>query len=136
MAAKKSGKKTTKSRHPVNAKMFRSLPLYQILAELHPAKRQLVISHLDDATCDTMAACVRSVFDKSYHRFSPVSKATRATLTRTAMAHRPLFKQVLSKGGRRSVRRRALVQFGAGPLSLILSIAIPWLAGLLAKKFK
>jgi len=112
------------------------LPLFQILGEMHPGKRQLLISHLNPRACNNLSRCTSAVLAENQMpnlRF-PQDVSTRL---QAAVRENPSeFKHILLPSASSHKRRTALTRVGAGPLALVLSTAIPWLLGLLMNRKK
>jgi len=107
------------------------LPLFQIVGELEPAKRQILLTHLDE---ESTRALARSVTDLLRHSDLPVDAARKKRIRRAVDAHRPAFKTILRGRGGIGKRREALTAVGGGPLALLLSTAIPLILGQILKK--
>jgi len=49
------------------------IPLFQVLKELKPYQRQIILDHLDSTSCKSVASCVASLLKKS-SKVSPQQK--------------------------------------------------------------
>lgn len=102
-----------------------NLPFFQILGELHPFKRLLVIPHLDATTITSLADLVLFVFRV------PLDSASRQKINALVRAHEAVFKSIVTQkdGADTETLKKQFFQIGAGPLGLLLSIAIPLILG-------
>ena len=107
------------------------IPLFQVLKELKDYQRQIIVNHLDDSTCQTLASCIGSVLKKS-KRISPPQKIR---IKRAIQTHQKFMTKIVKKqkshkvkGKRRtSPLKTPLTRIGGGTLGVILSTAIPLL---------
>lgn len=120
------GKKVTAARHTAQY-----LPLFQIIGELEPAKRQLLVNHLDDASTRALSDSIGSVLKQTD---VPIHNRWRKKIHRAVQSNRPAFKKLLRGRGGTEQRRQALTCVGGGPLALLLSTVIPLVLGQLIGK--
>lgn len=114
-------------------KMAKYIPLYQILGELHPTKRQIVLNHIDDnsfqAVCDGVHCILReSMSGKT------LGTNLKQKLRGQAKQNRSQFKMFLNPSSSMKLRRRALTDVGGGPLAFLLSSIVPFLLGQIVKR--
>ena len=106
-----------------------NLPLLNILRELDPIKRQIILDHLDAKSCDTVVACIAKVIQNGKKLKS--NKVVKETIVK----NKKDICALLSKGGNFKKRRRKLAKFGGGPLGLLLGIGLPILVDLVSQAF-
>lgn len=138
-SSKPTKKGTTRATKPVKIpreekKLINGLPLLQVLSEMHPMKRIILLSHLDPMSTDNVITAVQYGV-KRLRKKGSVPTALKRKMERTIRMHAPVFKS-LSKAGPKYVqkRRQELMQIGGGPLALLLSFVIPSVLGSLLKK--
>ena len=107
------------------------LPLYQIIAELPPAKRQILLQHLDAKSTGALARALKDLLGRRRDQ-AVIPARLRRGIVRAVHANRPAFKTIVSRGGV-NARREALASVGGNPLALLLSTAIPLVLGEILK---
>jgi len=112
--------------HPSKLRTY--LPLIQVLKELKPYQRQLVVEHLDSEACQTLGFCLSTVLQKGSNL------SNKNQIKCCVKANKVLIGKILkppkSKKGQKA-KQQALTLFGGSPLALILTTAIPMLLNLL-----
>ncbi len=112
------------------AKVRKHLPLIQVLKEIKPYQRQIVVDHLDDDACQSLGFCVSTVLSQGN------SLINRKQVKCCVKANKSTIKNIIKSPKtkkQRQAKKHALAAFGGGPLALILSTAIPLLLNLLKK---
>jgi len=104
------------------------IPLFQVLKELKDYQRQIIVDHLDDSTCKSLANCIASVLRKSRR----ISHHQKQQIKRAVRIHQKFLKKIISAEGspKNSGSKRlktSLTRIGGEPLGLLLSTAIPLL---------
>ena len=102
--------------------MSHFLPLLQIIAEIEPQKRQLLMEHLDPKACEAISDCVELVLTRGMQNMSAHHKNS---LKKCLTSNRVAFKHILNK--RKKNKRHELAVIGGNPLSLIMSVVLPFL---------
>lgn len=103
------------------------LPFLQIVGELHPSKRQILIPLLNDRACQALSHCVKLVLEEGKATAAPnVVKRLKKCLTKNKLE----FKHILDSD-KKSVQRKALTTIGGNPLAFLIASAIPMLVNLL-----
>ena len=105
------------------------MPVLQILAALHPIKRQILLEHCDDKTHAVLKDCVKLVLKEGKKVASP---AQQKTLRQCLLKNSAQVKRVC--GQSKKQQKKALVHMGGGLIGLILSYAIPLLVSQLIPK--
>ena len=106
------------------------IPLFQVLKELKPYQRQIILDHLDNTSCKSVASCVASLLKKS----SKVSPQQKKAIALAVKAQKNHFEKIISPGKNSKQLKKDLTRVGGGPLGLILGAAIPLLVDLIARK--
>jgi hypothetical protein len=109
------------------------LPLFQILGELHPTKRQIVIGSLDKPTCSALFKSVESVLQEGQKQRSKIPINVNKRINLIIKKNAKLFKCILDKKAKLHKKKDAMSLVGGGPLALLLSTAIPLLLGQIIK---
>lgn len=105
------------------------LPLLHVLRKLPHVDRQIIIAHLNDHSCDYVEHCITKVL-RGKRRVTP---KLRDELKKCIKEHESDFNRLFSTRSS-AVKRKTLAKVGGGALSLLLSIGIPLLLGLLKRK--
>ncbi len=113
----------------VDDKLSEFLPLFQIIGELEPAKRQILLTHLDTPSTK---ALIRSIADLLTLGDVNLPPELKSKIRRAVRSNRSAFKVVCGSGAV-GKKRNALTAVGGGPLALLLSTVIPLLLGKILK---
>lgn len=105
------------------------LPLLHVLRKLPPVERQIIVSHLNDHSCEYIEVCIEKVL-KSKKRVSP---EVREALEKCIREHKTDVSRLFSTRSP-NVKRKTLAKVGGGFLSLLLGVGVPLLLSLLKKK--
>ena len=103
------------------------LAFFQVLGELHPVKRRLLMQHIDDHSCQSLYNCIWTVLQEAYKGNSSLDKTFLDKLQNCLHTHKSNFQTILYDGTSQKAKKEAVTQLGGGALSLILSAAIPLL---------
>lgn len=109
-------------------KMVYTLPFLQILSEMSPNQRTIILGHLDQKSCETLCSTIRSVV-----KSTKLKKQVKNQLQKHLTPHKACLRS-LCKTKTFPSQRRSLQKLGGNPLMLILASALPLLLNKLAKK--
>ena len=120
------------------AKYKKHIPLFQILKELKPYQRQIILDHLDNDSCESLSYCIATVLKSKNKKISDQNKKELGSCIKD---NKSLIIRILKEGKGSSHRqhlskKRALAKIGGNPLGLILTTAIPILMELLNRNRK
>lgn len=101
-------------------KVKRSLPLLKILKDLPDDHRKIVIDHLDEKACESVADCIIRVLR------SGKKLKDNKSLKEFILQNEGQIKDIVTqRGGSFAKKRRSLARFGGGPLGFVMQFAIP-----------
>jgi len=112
------------------SKVRKYLPLIQVLKELKPYQRQILVEHLDEDACKTLGFCVSTVLKKGG------GLSNRNQIKCCVKSNKLLIGKIIKPNKTKregKAKQQALALFGGNPLALILSTAIPILLDLIRK---
>ena len=102
------------------------IPLLHVLNKIPPAERQIILSHLSDASCVQIERCIETVL-KLRKR---IPKRAREDLRHCIRENQAIIQKIFSArtpGG----KRKALTSAGGGIFSLLFGVGIPLLLSLI-----
>ena len=105
------------------------LPFLQVLKELRPVQRNILLAHIDDKSCEMIYEAISNVLQNS-----KVSYGSRKRLKKALQPHKRCLRTLISKTCSRSRKRKYLTKIGGFPLGTILATAIPLLLNLFTRK--
>ena len=121
--------KADKKRLQSDKKRLRAmLPFLQILKDLTPNQRAIILAHINDSSCEAIYETVSNVL-----RNKSVSEADARKLKRFLAPHKTCLRSLASKRLSSTQKRRKLYQIGGLPLATILGVGIPLLLSLIKK---
>jgi hypothetical protein len=106
------------------------IPFLETLQDIKPSeKRSILLSHLNDETCEAIYETIKHVLYKQ-DLDPPIKSKLKELLTNH---EKPLL--YLSKNDKKpALKKKQLVKMGGFPLAAILAVAIPLLMDLITKK--
>ena len=113
---------------PSHKRLRKVLPFLQVLRELRPQQRSILLSHIDDESCEMVYEAVANVLKNS-----KVTSAQRRRLKKALEPHKKCLRTLISNKSSRSAKRKNLLAVGGFPIGMILSAALPLLLNLLTK---
>ena len=120
-------KRIVKKKKYVKSQAKRDLPLLQTLKELNQRQRCIVLSHLNDGSCESVCEAISNVVK------NPKIKSS-GKLKRQLNPHKKALRFIANKRATVKQRRKKLVQLGGNPIAAILATAVPFLLNLLTRK--
>lgn len=105
------------------------LPFLQIFKELRPNQRTILLSHIDDRSCEAIFEAFANVL-----RNDKVSPATRKRLKRSLAPHKNCLRTIINRRASCKTKRKKLQQLGGFPFAAIISAAIPLLMSALQRR--
>lgn len=105
-----------------------TIPLIEILKELKPYQRQILIEHLDDNACNHLEECLTTVLKKGKN------SSYKKKIEHCVNENRKIFDNILRRRKSKKHQRKLLARVGGNPLGFILSAALPLLVDLVTKK--
>ena len=111
------------------------IPLFNILRELEPVQRIIILSHLDEQTCESIYACINTLLITDLRKIKKYKSSfpkIKKILSKQKKNLRFLAKKNKSKYSKRQ-KKKILPQIG-GSLGLVMSIVIPIILDLISKK--
>ena len=111
-----------------NKKIRVLLPLLQVLKEVRPDQRVILMAHFDDKTRDSLYETITNVL-----RSEKVPFDKRLFLKSKLASYKSDLRYLSNKSKSPTQKRRKLSQIGGGPMSHVLKLAIPLLLNLYAK---
>lgn len=108
------------------------MALFNVLTELSPLQRAIIIDHLDMKTCNTLISAIKMVIDQGPEEAPP---HLRKKLLSVMRKHGQELDTFLSKSKSLSSlsKKRHLARIGGNPLFFMLASAIPALINLFKK---
>ena len=113
-------------------KIQRILLLFKLLSNLNKTNRETVLKFINDEGIEYISECIFNVLYNS-DCTSPLSKSRQNKLVRSLKPQSHLYKKLSQKKYPISLKRKKIIQSGAG-ISLLLSAVIPFLTSLLLPK--
>jgi predicted nucleotide-binding protein (sugar kinase/HSP70/actin superfamily) len=110
-------------------KLTKVLPLLELLSRLPPKQRETAASYLNDEGCEAICECVHN----SITNLS-TNLATRTKFKQKTKASANILRFLANDKKSPAARRKKISQLGGSIIGLILSVAIPLLAGFLTRK--
>jgi Mg/Co/Ni transporter MgtE len=120
---------TTTTMKTSHVRLRKVLPFLQVLRELRPGQRSILLSHLDDESCEMVYEAVANVLKNS-----KVTAAKRRRLKKALEPHKKCLRTLISKKSSKSTKRKNLAAVGGFPIGTILATALPILLDLFTKK--
>lgn len=109
-------------------KLKETIPMLEILKELKPYQRQIIIEHLDDGACESLQECLTTVLKKGQN------STYKKKISKCINENRKTFEHILAVKKNKKNQRKLLARVGGNPLGFILSAAVPLLLDLVLKK--
>ena len=110
---------------------MRSTSKSQVIGELHPASRIVLLKHLDNKSLAHLVRTIRSVYSRLADDdacYPPkVGKMLRETLQQNPEAFKTLLRSKNVKLGKSE--QSALYSIGGSPIAAILSVVVPYVIG-------
>lgn len=114
-------------------KQSKYIPLYHILGELHPVKRQILLDHLDTQSCNALCKDLNHLMVEAIKTKSKISKSTFNDIKSHIAKNKPQFKAIVNPSSKSKQKKKALLLIGGGPLALLLSALVPFVLGQVVK---
>jgi hypothetical protein len=109
-----------------HTRLRKVLPFLQVLKQLRPGQRSILLSHLDNESCEMVYEAVANVLKNP-----KVTPAKRRQLKKALAPHKKCLRSLVSKKRSSGLKRKDLASVGGFPLGLVLSTAIPLLLNML-----
>ena len=112
------------------------LPLMQIIGDMHPTSRTILLKHLDQPSLSAVVHAIRVVYSGLARDDDCYPPKVRLMLRRMLRQKPRMFKTLLaSRSGKVSkVQQSALNDVGGSVIGAILSVVVPYVIGQLLKK--
>ena len=121
-------KKKSKSGGASKSRLRALLPFLQILKDLSPNQRAIILAHINDSSCEAIYETVSNVL-----RNKSVSEADARRLRKLLAPHKACLRSLVSNRVSGSQKRKKLYRIGGLPLASILAVGIPLLLSLIRK---
>ena len=99
-------------------KFKKQVPLLQVLKDITPEQRTIVLGSLDARACNSVVGCVRSVM-----KSKKLNKKTKDKLRKALSSQKDTLRKLI--GEAKSSRKRELLPSVGGGLGVLLGTAIP-----------
>ena len=99
------------------------ITLLQVLKELKGYQRQIILDHLDDASCAAVSESILYLLKKGASKDSKLKRC----MSQNKVCLRSIINNKSTKK-----RKRALAKVGGGPLGFMLSSVLPLLVNLIS----
>ena len=96
----------------------KQVPLLQVLKELKPDQRTIILGHLDANGCCAITSCIREVI-----RNKKLPKKTKNKLRKVLGPQKDILRQLIS--AQKLSKKKELLPSVGGSLTLLISTAIP-----------
>ena len=113
-------------------KRARYIPLCQILGEMHPYKRMLMLSHLDPTSIDGVSDVIRLTLQNGAE--GKIKGTLNQKINKILSTHKTQFKNALGTTNSWKTKRKALTQIGGSAIGVLLSVAVPLILSALQNK--
>ena len=112
------------------------LPLMQIIGDMHPTSRTILLKHLDQPSLSAVVHAIRVVYSGLARDDDCYPPKVRLMLRRMLRQKPRMFKTLLaSRSGKVSkLQQSALNDVGGSVIGAILSVVVPYVIGQLLKK--
>lgn len=112
------------------------LPLMQIIGDMHPTSRTILLKHLDQPSLSAVVHAIRVVYSGLARDDDCYPPKVRLMLRRMLRQKPRMFKTLLaSRSGKVSkLQQSALNDAGGSVIGAILSVVVPYVIGQLLKK--
>ena len=112
------------------------LPLLQIVGDLHPNSRMVLLKHLDQSALSAIVHAIRVVFTGMAKDDECYPPKVVAMLKRMVRSNPDTFKTLLSARSNRVSKHQqsALFSIGGSVIATLLSVVVPYVLGQLMKK--
>ena len=112
------------------------LPLMQIMSDMHPTSRSVLVKHLDRPSQSALVHAIRVVYSGLAKDDDCYPPKVRQMLRRLLRQKPRLFKTLLASRSNKvsKLQQSALNDVGGGVIGTILSIVVPYVIGQLMKK--
>lgn len=104
------------------------LSFLQALKGLRPAHRTVLLSHLDENSCETLYETISNVLCNTN-----ITSSQRRRLKKQLTPHKDTLRFLSCKRKSPQAKKKRLTQMGGFPITTILSTAIPLLTSLIKK---
>jgi hypothetical protein len=132
MKARLHRKEVRMKRSQSDRKRLRAmLPFLQVLKDLSPNQRAIILAHIDEASCETIYETVSNVLKNR-----SVSDTDARKLRKILAPHKGCLRSLASKRLSSTQKRRKLYTIGGLPLGTILGVGIPLLLNLIRSQLK
>ena len=112
------------------------LPLMQIMGDIHPTSRTILLKHLDRPSLSAIIHAIRVVYSGLANDDECYPSKVRVMLRRMLRQKPRLFKTLLASRTNKvsKLHQSALNKIGGGVIGTILSVVVPYVIGQLLKK--
>ncbi len=108
------------SQPPLSRRVRMLVPLLEALRTMKPAHRIIVLSHLSSTAQDHLYATIAKVLTSKR-----VPDKKRGQLKKKLEPYKKLLRKLADRSSSVRTKKRLLPQIGAGPLTHVLSTAVP-----------